>query len=78
MVISLVRLRGLGKKIMKLRDVIACDWIRYVVGNGKSIWFWHDNWHMFGPLKKRLGSIVIYDATSKDHVKMEVLFNRAG
>lgn len=46
---------------MKLRD-IANVFIKYKVGNGNSMWVWFDNWHSMGPLYKRYGDRIIYDA----------------
>ena len=52
--------------------------IKYVVGNGKNVFLWHDNWHTLGPLKLRFGHRVIYDSASEDGAKVDSLINGAG
>lgn len=54
---------------MKLRgDTI--QFIKYVVGNGRNVNIWYDNWHNLGPLKARFGARVIYDAASSNSATM--------
>jgi hypothetical protein len=43
---------------------IACDFLKFEVGNGKHIHLWLDNWHPFGPLYEKFGFQIIYDAHS--------------
>ena len=57
------------RKILKLRSA-AIQFIRYVVGDGSSVYVWHDNWHPLGPLKTRFGARIIYDASSTEWAVM--------
>lgn len=53
-------LPGLAKD-SKLRDsCYAC--IKYKIGIGDSIFAWVDNWHPHGPLIKKRGARIVYDA----------------
>lgn len=36
--------------------------MRYKVVNGKEVQVWFDNWHPCGPMLKRFGSGLVYDA----------------
>lgn len=49
---------------------MAVQYIRYIVGNGRAVFIWYDNWHDFGPLKARFGERIIYDAASREDAKM--------
>lgn len=53
---------------MKIRSD-AIQFIKYRVGNGSSVFMWHDNWQNLGPLKMRLGARVLYDAASSDEAR---------
>ena len=55
--------------ILKLRDE-ARKFIRFEVGDGKTIFLWHDLWHPTGVLVQRFGSPVIYDVASNPEAKM--------
>lgn len=57
-------------KIMKLSDV-ACEFVNYKIGNGQTVWCWYDKWHPLGPLIKRFGNRIVYDAASRCNAKME-------
>jgi hypothetical protein len=48
------------KKLLKLREV-AKTFIQFQVGDGSSIFLWHDHWHLAGYLLERYGYRVIYD-----------------
>lgn len=54
---------------MNLR-CIAAQFIKYRVGNGRSVFVWHDNWQSLGPLKLRFGPRIIYDAASVEDAKL--------
>ena len=58
------------RAILKLRDEVG-KFIRFEVGDGKTIFFWHDLWHPAGVLIQRFGSHVIYDATSNPEAKVD-------
>ena len=51
------------RKLMKLKD-IAWSFIKYKIGNGNDTWLWVDNWHPHGPLLRRYGPRILYDANS--------------
>ena len=55
--------------ILKLRDE-ARKFIRLEVGDGKTIFLWHDLWHPAGVLVQRFGSPVIYDVASNPEAKV--------
>ena len=58
------------RPILKLRDEVR-KFIRFKVGDGKSIFLWHDLWRPIGVLIQRFGSRVIYDAASNPEVKVD-------
>lgn len=58
------------RKILKLRNVVI-QFIRYIVGNGKGTFIWHDNWYPFCLLKLRFGTRVIYNAASNEGTKLD-------
>ena len=47
------------------------SFIKFEVGDGKTIFLWHDNWHTIGTLSLEFGYRVIYDAASKPEAKVE-------
>ena len=47
------------------------SFIKFEVGDGKTIFLWHDNWHPIGTLSLEFGYRVIYDAASKPEAKVE-------
>ena len=51
------------RALLKLMDE-ARKFIRFEVGDGKTIFLWHDLWHLAGVLVQRYGFCVIYDAAS--------------
>ena len=63
------------RKLMKLRHLVV-GFIRYVIGNGNEVWFWHDNWHPMGPIFQRFGSRVVYDATSRHDARAKDFINQ--
>lgn len=46
------------------------QFIKYKVGDGRSVFAWLDNWHPMGPLKQKFGHNVICDAASFENAKM--------
>ena len=58
------------RAVLKLRDE-ARKFIRFEVGDGKTIFLWHDLWHPAWVLVQRFGSHVIYDAVSNLEAKMD-------
>ena len=42
------------RAILKLRD-LAISFIKFEVGDGKTIFLWHDNWHPIGTLSLEFG-----------------------
>ena len=49
------------RKILQLRSIYR-PFIKYMVGNGRNIFLWFDNWLPSGPIHPSLGDRVIYDA----------------
>ena len=45
------------------------SFIKFEVGDGKTIFLWHDNWHPIGTLSLEFGYRVIY-AASKPEAKV--------
>ncbi|XP_075663456.1 uncharacterized protein LOC142633065 [Castanea sativa] len=62
------------RAILKLRDEVR-KFIRFEVGDGKSIFLWHDLWHPAGVLIQRFGSRVIYDVASNPEAKVDFVLN---
>ena len=58
------------RAVLKLRDE-ARKFIRFEVGDGKTIFLWHDLWRPTRALVQRFGSHVIYDAASNPKAKMD-------
>ena len=58
------------RAILKLRDEVR-KFIRFEVGDGKSIFLWHDLWHPAGVLIQIFGSRVTYDAACNLEAKMD-------
>lgn len=56
-------------KIMKLRDSFH-NCIRHKIGSGDSIFTWFDYWHSDGPLVKKYGLRIVYDAVSTPDSKL--------
>lgn len=48
------------------------------MGNGKGIWFWHDNWHTLGPLVQKFGSRIVYDGASSLNARMKTFVDHNG
>lgn len=55
---------------MKLRSV-ACEFVRYKIGNGQPVWCWFDNWHPSQPLMTRFRIRIAYDAASRITERMK-------
>ena len=53
-----------------MRDEVR-KFIRFEVGDGKTIFLWHDLWHPARILVQRFGSRVIYDAASNPKGKVD-------
>lgn len=51
------------RKILKIRELVRLR-IKFQVGDSSSIYLWHDNWHLDGPLLLEHGHSVVYDAAS--------------
>ena len=47
------------------------SFIKFEVGDVKTIFLRHDNWHPIGTLSLEFGYRVIYDAASKPEAKVE-------
>ena len=60
------------RAILKLRDEVR-KFIRFEVGDGKTIFLWHVLWHLVEVLIQRFGSCVIYDAASNPKTKVDSL-----
>ena len=58
------------RKLMKLREVVWM-YMKYKIGDGKDSFMWIDNWHPCGPLLKRFGTRILYDANSCLDAKVE-------
>ena len=58
------------RAILKLRDEVR-KFIKFEVGDGKTILLWHDLWHPAGVLIQRFGSRVIYDVASNPKAKVD-------
>ena len=58
------------RAILNLRDG-ARKFIRFEVGDGKTIFLWHDLWHPAEVLVQRYGFRVIYDAASNPEAKVD-------
>lgn len=44
------------EKILKLKSLCS-PMVKFMVGNGKNIYLWYDNWHPKGPLLNTFGPI---------------------
>ena len=53
-----------------MRDEVR-KFIKFEVGDGKTILLWHDLWHPAGVLIQRFGSCVIYDVASNPKAKVD-------
>ena len=56
--------------ILKLRYE-ARKFIKFEVGDGETIFLWHDLWHPTGVLVQRFGYRVIYDVASNPKAKVD-------
>lgn len=61
------------RKIFQLRDT-AQKLIKYQVGNGKDTFLWLDNWHLLGPLYKRVGDGVVFNMSRSLKAKVASIF----
>ena len=43
------------RKLVQLRH-FARPFVRFIIGDGSSTFFWYDNWHTVGPFIDHLGS----------------------
>lgn len=48
------------RKILHLRPLMQ-EWIKYVVGNGASVFLWTDNWHTLGPLLHKYQDQIVFN-----------------
>lgn len=65
--------RRTKRKVLGLKD-IGQPLILYRIGNGLSMFLWFDNWHSLGPLYKRFGEEVVYDAGRSLQVRVSSIF----
>jgi hypothetical protein len=64
------------RKLLKLR-LEARDLLTHEVGDGSTIFLWHDRWHPNGVLYQTYGHRVVYDAASNLHAKVSsVIHNK--
>lgn len=61
--------------MLGLKD-IGQPLILYRIGNGLSMFLWFDNWHSLGPLYKRFGEEVVYDAGRSLQVRVSSIFSK--
>jgi hypothetical protein len=69
--LSRTLVHGVGKKILKLRD-IAKRYISFKVGNGIRVFLWFDHWHPAGYLLKKFGHRIVHDSSFHLRSKLEV------
>lgn len=55
--------------MIKIRDKFL-PLLSFVVGDGKSIFAWHDPWHHRGALLRHYGDAVIYGSRSSFNAKL--------
>lgn len=62
------------RKMLKLRTILR-PMIKHIVGDGKRIYLWHDNWHPVGPLSPKFGYRLIYDSGLHFQAKLNAVIN---
>lgn len=60
------------KKILKLRDKFL-PMMKFLVGNGETIFIWHDPWHPRGPLLQYYGSAILYGSGASYNAKLPIM-----
>ena len=58
------------RKLPKLRDKVR-PLLKHKIGNGSDTFLWYDNWHPLGPLVKKFGQRIAYDAALPLHAKVK-------
>ena len=59
--------------MLKLRED-ARLFLKYEVGDGRKIFFWHDHWHPDGILYLKYGHRVMYDAVNRSDACVASIF----
>lgn len=60
------------RKILKMRDV-AKKFLRFMVGDGTTIYLWLDCWHLDGVLVEKHGYPVVYNSGCKLEAKLSTV-----
>lgn len=60
------------KKLLKMRDKFL-PMLKFVMGDGTSIFIWHDRWHPRGPQLKYYGDFVLYGSSASLNAKLSTM-----
>ncbi|PWA72038.1 reverse transcriptase domain, Reverse transcriptase zinc-binding domain protein [Artemisia annua] len=62
------------KQLLLVRDKIR-SYVKYLIGDGKSVFMWHDNWSNLGPLNSIVHKRTLYEARMGTNDKVNDLIS---